>query len=47
MSESASFYNRFFIDVGVGFLLTVFGAALLLAAAVGFSRRPEDRKSVV
>ena len=41
MSDSASFYHRFFLDVSVGFLLTVFGAVLLLAAAVDFSRRPE------
>ena len=41
MSDSARFSDRFFMDVTVGYLLTVFGAVLLLAAAVGFSRRPE------
>ena len=35
MSDSASFYDRFFMDVSVGFLLTILGAVLLLAAAVG------------
>ena len=41
MSHPATFYDRFFMNVSGGLLLTVFGAALLLAAAIWFSRRPE------
>ena len=41
MTESAAFYDRFFVSISAGLLLTVAGAVLLLVAAVGFSRRPE------
>ncbi len=35
------FYDRFFTSISAGLLITAFGAVLLLAAAVWFSRRPE------
>ncbi|HET8578308.1 MAG TPA: hypothetical protein VFO18_14520 [Methylomirabilota bacterium] len=41
MSHSANFYNQFFTSISAGLLLVAVGAGLLLAAAVGFSRRPE------
>lgn len=41
MSQSATFYDRFFVSISGGLLVTVFGAVLLLAAAVWSSRRPE------
>jgi hypothetical protein len=41
MSHSATYYDRFFMSISAGLLVTILGAGLLLAAAVWFSRRPE------
>ncbi len=41
MSHSATYYDRFFMSISAGLLVTGLGAGLLLAAAVWFSRRPE------
>lgn len=41
MSQAATFYDRFFMSITAGLLVTLFGAVLLLAAAVWSSRRPE------
>jgi hypothetical protein len=41
MNQSAAFYDRFFLSVNAGLLLTVVGAALLLVTAIALSRRPE------
>jgi multisubunit Na+/H+ antiporter MnhG subunit len=41
MSQSAAFYDRFFLSVSAGLLITAVGAALLLVTAIALSRRPE------
>ncbi len=41
MSQSAAFYERFFLSVNAGLLITAVGAALLLVTAIALSRRPE------
>ena len=41
MSQSAAFYDRFFLSVSAGLLITAFGAALLLVTVISLSRRPE------
>ena len=41
MSQSARYYDQFFMSISAGLLVTLLGAGLLLAAAVWFSRRPE------
>ncbi len=41
MSQSAAFYDRFFLSVNAGLLITAVGAALLLVTAIALSRRPE------
>jgi hypothetical protein len=41
MTEFATFYDRFFVNVSVGLLITIFGALLLLVAGICLSRRPE------
>lgn len=41
MSQSAAFYDRFFLSVSAGLLITAVGAALLLVTTIALSRRPE------
>jgi len=40
-SQTAAFYDRFFLSVSAGLLITVVGAALLLVTAIALSLRPE------
>ena len=41
MSQTATFYERFFMGVSAGMLVTLLGAILLLIVGVLVSRHPE------